>query len=659
MNAFADMARETLGILTPPPDLSVSEWADQYRKLSRESSAQSGQWHTRAYQREPMDSFTDPAVHTIVLMVARQTLKTEVIKNCLGYVIAQDPGPVLLVQFRDTDCKRFSKIRLAPMLRDTPCLHGKVSTEKSRSGDNTVEYKAFPGGHLSIVASGSPGNLSALPIRFLFCDEIDKYPPSAGSAGDPISLAQGRQEEFWNRKTVLACTPTIRGVSRIGSFWELSDQREYEICCPMCGEYQIPEWARVRWDSALPKNRQASSARYYCSRCEAPLGDVDRWKAINTGRYRATAPFNGVAGFRVSGLARLGTRLSALVQEFQDKAGSPETLKTFINEQLADLWEEKGEAPDWEKLMARREDVYRLGQVPPGVLFLTAGVDVQQRWIEGTVYGWGRGKQRWVVDHWRIEKSPYDESAWADLTEHLNQTYRTPTGGDMAISRFAVDSGHATQEVYAWARQHGSSRVMAVDGRPSGAALVGAVSQVDVTVRGRKIRHGAKIWPVNVNMAKSELYGLLGKERPENGEPFPPGWIHFPSDTSDEFFKQLTAEQLLTHVVKGYRKTEWIKTRERNEALDMAVYARAAASVFGMDRHANDERWWASLEAMGGVARPAVQRIAETPAPAPAVAAPVVPAPAARVDPFHRDNKDARAGGSWLGGRGGRGWLGR
>jgi phage terminase large subunit GpA-like protein len=593
-NIFRDAGR----MWAPPPRLTVSEWADKYRRLSRESAAKIGQWHTRPYQREPMDAFTDPAIHTIVLMVARQTLKTEAIQNCLGYVIDQDPGPVLLVQFRDRDCKRFSKIRLAPMLRDTPRLKGKVSTEKSRSGENTFEYKSFPGGHLSIVASGSPGNLAALPIRYLFCDEIDKYPASAGSAGDPISLAQGRQEEFWNRKTVLACTPTIRGASRIGDAWELSDQREYEVCCPLCGEFQVPSWARVRWDGALAREKQAASACYHCAGCEAPWDDVLRWRAIHSGRYRATATFNGIAGFRVSGLARLGTRISALVQEFLDKAGSPETLKTFVNEQLAELWEEKGEAPDWEKLMSRRESTYRLGEVPLGVLFLTAGVDVQQRWLEGYVYGWGRGKQRWVVDHWRIEKSPYEQEAWTELTEQLNRTYHRPGGADFAIVRFAIDSGHATQEVYAWARQQGTSRVMAIDGRPSGVALVGAVSQVDVTVRGRKVSRGGKLWPINVSMAKSELYGLLGKDRPEAGEPFPPGWVHFPSDIDDEFFKQLTAEQLVTHVVKGYRKTEWQKTRERNEALDCAVYARAAASVFGMDRHANDERWWASLGAV-------------------------------------------------------------
>jgi phage terminase large subunit GpA-like protein len=541
-----------------------------------------------------MDAFTDPAIHTIVLMVARQTLKTEVINNCIGYVIDQDPGPTLLVQFRDVDCKKWSKIRFAPMLRDTPCLRGKVADIKSRSGESTLEYKAFPGGHLSVVASASPGNLAALPIRFLFCDEIDKYPASAASAGDPISLAQGRQEEFWNRKTVLACTPTIEGLSRIAAAWEQSDQREFEVCCPFCGEFQIPKWGQVK-DPRFPGEQPASTA-YQCEHCLALWPDVKRWVAIKSGRYRATTPFNGVAGFRVSGICRIGQPLVRLVDEFWSKKDGQETLKTFINEQLAELWREQGEAPDHEKLMARREESYRLGQVPAGVLFLTSGVDWQKRWGEGYVYGWGRGRQRWVVDHFRIERSPFEQAAWDELTTRLNQTYRTQGGIDLSIVRMAVDTGFAANEVYQWARQQGSGRVMAVDGRQHLAALVVPPSQIDVTVFGKKIKHGCKLWPVDVSACKSELYGLLGKDRPAQGEPYPAGWVHFAADLDEEFFKQLTAESLQTHVVKGYRKTEWIKTRERNEALDCANYARAAAFSVGMDRHATDERWWAALE---------------------------------------------------------------
>lgn len=544
-----------------------------------------------------MDEFTNPLVHTIVLMVARQTLKTEVINNDLGFLIDQDPGPTLIVQFRDTDCKKFSKIRLAPMLRDTPCLKGKVADVKSRDSSNTFEYKAFPGGHLSIVASASPGNLAALPIRYLFCDEIDKYPVSAGSSGDPISLAQGRQEEFWNRKTVLACTPTSYGQSRIAEAYENSDQREYEPKCQFCGEFQILIWGQVRWDSSLPREKQAASAKYHCVHCDAAWGDVERWRAVHKGRYRATAPFNGVAGFRVSGLCRLGTKLSGLVEEFLSKKDHPEALKTFINEQLAELWREKGEAPQDELLYERaRRERYERGTVPAGGLFLAAGVDVQKSYLQFEVVAWGRGKESWSIDYGVIEGNPNQPAVWEKLTVLLNETFPHESGLEMPIAKMAVDTGYATNDVYAWVRGTGG-RAIAVDGRQTGAVPVAHPSSVDVTVGGRKISNGLKIWPVATGLLKSELYGWLMLSMPTEEEldceipaAYPPGFCHFPQ-YDPEFFRQLTAEHLVTRYNKqNYPKLEWQKTRERNEALDCRVYARAAAYVLGLDRF-REEQW--------------------------------------------------------------------
>lgn len=593
----------------PPRKLTVSEWADEKRRLSSESSAAAGKWVTRPYQREPMDVFTDPSVHTIVLMVARQTLKTEVINNCIGYTIDQDPGPTLVVQFRDTDCKKFSKIRLAPMLRDTPCLRGKVSEEKSRSGQNQLDYKSFPGGHLSIVASGSPGNLAALPIRYLFCDEIDKYPVSAGAAGDPISLAQGRQEEFWNRKTVLACTPTIESASRIEAAWKESDQREYELKCPDCGEYQIPDWDQVKSaPDAVTRADKANSARYCCAACGSEWDDIARWAASKAGRYRATAAFNGIAGFRVSGLARLGTKLSALVNEYLSKKDSPEAWKTFVNEQLAELWKEKGEAPEHRRLYDRRED-YPIGTVPAGGLFLTCGVDVQKDRIEAEIVAWGRGKRSWSVDYRMLQGNPANEAdqVWSQLDELLDEQFEHESGQLLPLLRMAVDTGYATNQVYAWCRTRGP-RAIAVDGREKGSTPVGTPSPVDVTVGGKKISNGLRIWPVATGLLKSELYGWLQLEKPtdeelEQGADFPPGYCHFPKYAED-YFKQLTSERLVRRLVKGWPKLEWHKDPGvRNEVLDCRVYARAAANVCGIDRF-RDKDWQQLERQFGYIAAP-------------------------------------------------------
>jgi phage terminase large subunit GpA-like protein len=596
----------------PPPKLTVSQWADSKRKLSSESAAQAGQWHTRPYQREPMDAFTDPSIHTIVLMVARQTLKTEVLNNCLGYIIDQDPGPTMVVQFRDTDCKKFSKIRLAPMLRDTPCLRGKISEDKGRSGGNTFEYKAFPGGHLSIVASGSPGNLMALPIRYVLCDEIDKYPVSAGSAGDPISLAQGRQEEFWNRKTVLACTPTDQGRSRIEAAFNDSDKREYELCCPQCGEFQIPNWrTQVKFNSGAPTRREQTESAYYeCANpdCKAEWDDVDRWKASANGRFRATAPFNGIAGFRVSGLCRLGTKLSAMVEEFLTKKGAQETLKTFINEQLAELWTEPGEVLEWRTLLNRREE-YPVGTVPKGGLFLTAGVDVQREdggRLEVEVVAWGENRESWSVDYRILHGNPAEKAVWDQLESLLRDTWPNESGAEMAIERMFVDSGDGTVTpyVYEWVRTQPRPRVWAIKGDKRSDLPVGMPKAVELTTGGKKLKYGVLFKIVNSDYFKAGFYADLKKraptdeERNANGMGYPQGYCHFPIATEygDEHFKQICSEQLITHRdVRGRQKTEWQQTRPRNEGLDTRVYAAAAAWDFGAHRF--QQRHWDMLRA--------------------------------------------------------------
>jgi len=608
MDALIAVFREIAKLWAPPPKLTVSQWADTNRTLSSESSAQAGQWHTRPYQREPMDVFTDAAIHTIVLMVARQTLKTEVINNCLGYVIDQDPAPTLVVQYRDTDCKRWSKIRLAPMLRDTPCLRGKVATVKSRSEGNTFEYKAFPGGHLSVVASGSPGNLAALPIRFLFCDEIDKYPASAGPAGDPISLAQGRQEEFWNRKTVLACTPTRKGASRIERAFEESDRREYELRCPECGEYQIPRWAQVRWDSSLPtRKRQCASARYICANpdCGAAWNDVARWNASRAGRFRATAEFNGVAGFRVNGLARLGTKLSALVDEFLRSKDDTEALKTFVNEQLAELWEEPGEQLEWERLIERREP-YSVGTVPAGGLFLTAGVDIQREdggRLEVRVNAYGENRERWAVDYRIFPGDPTDQKTWEPVESMLRETWPTESGAELAIERMFVDSGDGTvtAAVYEWVRKQARPRVWAIKGDRRSDQPVGPPKAVEVSAGGKKLKYGVLFKIVNSDFFKSQFYADLRKRPPTQeeraaGMGYPQGYFHMPADAAfgDEHCKQLCSERLVTvRRRNGRTVSEYEKTRPRNEALDTAVYCDAAAWDFGAYRF--QPRHWAML----------------------------------------------------------------
>jgi phage terminase large subunit GpA-like protein len=582
--------------ISPPPELTVSQWADQYRYLSSESAAAHGKWLTLPFQKEPLDSISDPRIHRTVIRAATQMLKTVTIENGIGYFAHQDPGPILVLQPRDADAKAFSKERIAPMIRDTPALRGIFSESKSRISNNTIEEKLFPGGMLAITSAGSPGNLARRAIRFLFCDEVDKYPPTAGTEGNPISLARKRLATFRHRKKeILTCSPTVEG-SEIDRAYEASDKREYFVPCPYCGHEQSMMgkfYKQVRWDSSLPtREEQAQSACYHCEDCDAAWNDADRWKAVDDGEWQASRPFNGVAGFWISELYSPWKQLREIVLDFLTKKDNAQELQTFVNTSLAENWVEQGEAPEWEIILGRRED-YQPGTIPRGGLFLTAGVDVQRDRLECEVVAWGRGRESWSVDYQILDGKTSEPAVWTKLEALRSQTFKTDAGAEIPIARMFVDSGDSTQEVYNWVRTQPSNQVQAIKGSDKGILPVGQPSPVEVTVGGHKIKAGVKIKIINVSFFKSELYANLKSRRPTEEEQaqgyiFPPGYCHFPTGKNygDEHFKQLCAEQLVSHKNRrsGRTKQEWQQTRARNEALDCRIYARAAAWDKGLDR---------------------------------------------------------------------------
>lgn len=615
-----DLLREVCKLWAPPPDLTVSQWADQYRYLSPESAAEPGKWSTIPFQREPLDSISNPRVYRTVIKSATQMLKTVCIENGIGFFAHLDPGPILVLQPRDADAKAFSKERIAPMIRDTPVLKSLFSDSKSRASASTIEEKLFPGGILAITSSGSPGNLARRAIRFLFCDEVDKYPSTAGSEGNPISLARKRLATFRHRrKEILTCSPTLQG-SEIDRAYESSDQREFYVPCPACGTFQsmmLKFRTQVRWNSSLStREEQAGSSRYHCESCDIAWDDAARWKAVEQGEWRAHGPFNGVAGFWISELYSPWKQLSEIVLDYLLKKDNTADLQTFINTSLAENWIEQGEAPEWERLLERREN-YAPGTVPAGGLMLTAGVDVQRDRLEVEVVAWGRNRESWSIDYQIFEGKTSESAVWEKLAAYRSQLFPTAGGYELPIVRMFVDSGDSTQEVYNWVRTQPAGQVVAIKGVDKGILPVGQPSPVEVTVGGRKIKGGVKIRTVVGPFFKAELYANL-KSRPPtdeeraSGYSYPPGYCHFPTGKNygDEHFKQLCAEQLVMRHNRrtGRTKQEWQQTRPRNEALDCRVYARAAAWDKGLDRM--QDRHWKILEDQLGVAprREAVQQ---------------------------------------------------
>ena len=542
-----------------------------------------------------MDAISDPANEQIVMMLGSQLGKSELLLNTIGYYIDQQPSPMLMVQPRVEDAKTFSKDRISPMLRDSPCLRGKVSEARRRDSNNTVTHKLFPGGHITLGGANSPAGLAMRPIRVVLADEVDRYPASAGTEGDPLSLAIRRTSTFWNRKIIIVSTPTIDRVSRIAQAFEETDQRRFFVPCPRCKHVQPLWWANVRWDKAEGGRHLAETAAYACEECGVLWNDGERWAAVQLGKWQPTveSPTSNRPGFHLNGLYSPWKRLSEYVTEWVEAQHNPERLKTFINTVLAETYRPHGEAPDWQRLYERREP-WSPTRLPHGALFLTAGVDVQKDRIEIRVWAWGRGAQCWLADVRVIQGDPAQAGAWMQLDEILGHSWTHAGGAELRIARMCVDLGYATTEVYAWARRHPG--VLVVKGAPDTFRQSIGAPQMAEVVGTKRSRRGVKVWPVGAGFIKEALYGRLRLDQPIDGQPYPPGYVHIPTWAGDDELKQLTAEELVTERTRrGFARQVWNKTRERNEALDCWVYAYAAAAQMGMERFG--EAAWSSMEA--------------------------------------------------------------
>lgn len=553
--------------LKPPPKLTVSQWADRYRELSSESSAEAGKWSTsRAeYQRGMMDAVSDPNIETVVLMTAAQIGKTELINNVVGFHIHQDPAPILVVQPTLEMAQTWSKDRLAPAIRDTPVLSDKIKDPRSRDSGNTTLHKIFPGGHVTACGANSPSSLASRPCRIIMCDEVDRYPISAGTEGDPIALARKRSATFWNRKVILVSTPTEKGASRIEQAYAESDQRKYLVPCPDCGEKQELKWANVRWEDKKP-----SSAEYTCEVCGCCWNDAKRFQAIRYGEWHKTAEGDGkTAGFHISALYSPWTPLEEIVRDFLSSKNDPMRLKAWINTTLGESYEEQGERIDEYDLFQRKEDFG--DQLPEGAAVLVAGVDVQDDRLACEIVAYGSGEESWSIFYEEIYGDPSSAELWQDLDFILSQTFTHPKRGEMIIRSTCIDSGgHYTQQVYNYVRLRSGKRIFAIKGvGGEGRPIIGKPSKNNIG----KIN----LFPVGVDTAKELVFARL------KINDVGPGYCHFPLDRSEEYFRMLTSEKKVTRYFKGRPRREWVKIRQRNESLDCRVYAMAALQIMGIN----------------------------------------------------------------------------
>jgi phage terminase large subunit GpA-like protein len=565
--------------LRPEPPLTVSEWADKHRRLSSKASAEPGPWRTNRtpYLREPMDCLsTTSTVQRVVMMFAAQTGKTESGSNWLGYVIAHAPGPMLLVQPTVEMAKRLSKQRLESLVTETPVLAAKIAPSRSRDSGNTMFSKEFPGGMMLLTGANSATGLRSTPCRYIFCDEVDAFPLDVDGEGDPVSLAEKRATTFARRKILLTSTPTVKDFSRIEAEYERSDQRRFFVPCPSCGAMQWLKWPQLKWE----KNDPATAA-YECEHCHERFPEIHKPAMLRKGEWRATAPSDGkTAGFQLSGLySPLGWLSWAdMVDDFlRAKADAP-MLKSFVNTRLAETWEEDFASKVSADALLERCEPYAAGRLPEGALAVTIGVDVQGGGgsagdrLAVSVWAWGREEEGWLIDHQEIYGDPCRPEVWKQLDLLVLHDWEHVSGAKLRADVVAIDSGgHATAEVYQYARERQAVGVIAIKGQSQrGKPPIGKATKVDISAQGRTLKRGAQVFPVGGDTVKTTLFGRL--KHNERG----PGYLHFHAQTGAEYFEQLTAEKQALRYVKGFPVREWVKKPSaRNEALDCLVYSYA------------------------------------------------------------------------------------
>lgn len=569
-SALRWVKHQAFDLFKPVPRLSPTEWANQFRILSKESSFRPGRFDSTIapYQVEPMDSVLDETVERVVLMWASQTGKTETINNIVGFHIDWKPSPILVLQPTLEMAETWSKDRLVPMLRDTPRMRGKVQDPRSRDSNNTILHKRFPGGHVTACGANSAASLASRPIRVVICDEVDRYPMSAGTEGDPVALAYKRADTFADSVLFMTSTPTIKGASRIEREFELTDKRHFFVPCPKCNHYQILNWHQVKWPDDQP-----DKAYLECSGCQAQLSDKERIQMVQKGEWRPTAPYSGKRGYHINGVyspfpSKKGfkNRLHQMAVEFLDaKAKGSETLKVWTNTFLAETWEEEAQAgPDPELIFARRENYSQpnpeggepITVLPEKCVVLVAFGDVQQDRVEVGIVGAGEGEELWVIEHRSFKGNIERWDVWDEVDQFIQKKYQHPLGAELKPYACGFDTGHKSKIVQAFVKRCRPRLVYATKG-------IGT-SGIPWVTRSRK----QPILLLKVNTAKEAIYSRLNLE--QHG----PGYIHLPMTVDLEFCRQMVSERVVTRFRFGMP----VKTFEehgRNEALDILVGSMA------------------------------------------------------------------------------------
>jgi phage terminase large subunit GpA-like protein len=577
---FQSMLARVREHFNPPPDITISEWAMRNRTLPKGTTSRPGPFRPEVFQIEMMNVILDPNVHEIVVMKSTQVGFTDaVLLNDIGYYIDSDPKPLMLVYPTIDNAKDKGKKVITPMIDACPALRHKIRSATSRRPGNTLALKEFPGGFLKLTGANSGAGLRSDPLPLVFFDEIDGYPLDVEGEGDPIAIGSRRTDAYPDFKIVKGSTPAKpKGVSPIERDFLRSDMRRFFVPCPFCNHEQVLWWKdpvtkeyRLVYETNADHQVVPGSVAFLCAACKKRIPERFKQQMLNGGKWIAEMPGRPIVGFHINALySPWRENWPALAQEWHEanQEKNVEKLRAFINLRLGETWEEESDAVEAIALKSRLE-AYK-AEVPDGVGLLTASVDVQNDRLECVVKGWGDKEESWLIAYQQLFGDPGQEEVWNELDSFLVSTWEHESGQKVKLSCTMIDSGgQHTDSVYRFVRARQNRKVFALKGSSeSGKEILGKFSVNN--------QYRVKLWSIGTDTAKDRIFARL--KIPTAG----PAFMHLPDFIEEEYLLQLTAEKAVRRYRRG-RGTirEYVKTRARNEALDLEVYALAALYVLG------------------------------------------------------------------------------
>ena len=557
--------KEALKYLKPPENITVSEWADKYRMLDARSSAMPGPWRTEhtPYLKEIMNEFNNYETEEIIYVKPTQVGGTECLQNMVGYIIQQDPAPTMIVYPTDKLAESISENRLQPMIKAAPGLRSKFLENNSLK----LELQ-FDGMYLSLAGSNSPSSLASKAVKYLFLDEVDKYPGASKKEADPISLARERTKTFHNRKIFITSTPTIRE----GHIWRAKEEadieKHYFVPCPHCGEYIELKWQQIRFpkEEGMSYADRAEFAVYVCQECGCILTDKDKPDMLKKGEWRVVRENTKYArkvAFWMNTLYSPFVRFSEVVKEFLTTKDDPEMFQNFTNSWLAEPWEDTRLKTSIDIVLARQTE-YEEYVVPDWTKVLTAGVDVQETSLYYTIRAWGDYLTSQNIAHGQV-------ASFKDIEKIMNLEYRMPDGTPMVVALALIDSGNDTDRVYDFCAINSDWAL------PSKGASNSMMSHYRLS---KVNKSGSKAQGMNLVLVDTGKYKdmIAGRMQKENGTG---SWMVY-QGCDEEYAKQVTSEQKVNiKNGRGQVKQQWKpKTSHAdNHYLDCEVYALCAADV--------------------------------------------------------------------------------